>query len=145
MQEKYLIIDKAILPDYYEKVIEARELVESRKAKDVSEAVRKVGISRSTYYKYKDYIFAPNHDTLGKKAVIAFNLAHKAGALSETLKKLTEGGANILTINQNLPIGGKAHVLLSLDTQNLKQDMDALIRELAKLGGVSGVRLIAIE
>lgn len=145
MQEKYLIIDKAILPDYYEKVIEARELVESRKAKDVSEAVRRVGISRSTYYKYKDFVFAPNHDTLGKKAVIAFNLTHKAGALSETLKKLTESGANILTINQNLPIGGKAHVLLSVDTQNLNQDMDAMIRELAKLGGVSGVRLIAIE
>ena len=145
MKEKYLIIDKAILPDYYEKVIEARDLVESRHAKDVSEAVRKVGISRSTYYKYKDYVFAPNHDTLGKKAVIAFNLAHKAGALSETLKKLTEGGANILTINQNLPIGGKAHVLLSLDTQDLSLDMDALLRELAKLAGVTGVRLIAIE
>ena len=145
MQDKYFIIDKAILPDYYEKVIEARELVESRKAKDVSEAVRKAGISRSTYYKYKDYIFAPNHDTLGKKAVIAFNLAHKAGALSETLKKLTEGGANILTINQNMPIGGKAHVLLSLDTQNLNADMDVLLRELAHLSGVTGVRLIAIE
>ncbi len=145
MKEKYLIIDKAILPDYYEKVIEARDLVESRKAKDVSEAVRRVGISRSTYYKYKDYIFAPNHDTLGKKAVIAFNLAHKAGALSETLKKLTEGGANILTINQNLPIGGKAHVLLSLDTQNLSLDMDVLLRELARLSGVTGVRLVAIE
>ena len=145
MESKYLIIDKAILPDYYEKVIEARELVECRKAKDVSEAVRKVGISRSTYYKYRDYVFAPNHDSLGKKAVIAFNLAHKAGALGEALKILTISGANILTINQNLPIGGKAHILLSLDTQELNQDMDALLKELAHLNGVTGVRLIAIE
>ena len=56
MLENYLIIHKDILPDYYEKVIEARRLVESGKVKDVSQAVKQVGISRSTYYKYKDYI-----------------------------------------------------------------------------------------
>ena len=145
MQSKYLIIDKAILPDYYEKVITARGLVESGKAKDVSEAAREAGISRSTYYKYKDYVFAPNADTVGKKAVVAFNLAHKTGALAEALSVLTKHGANILTINQNLPIGGKAHILLSLDTVNLTCEMDTLLQELSRLAGLTGVRLIAIE
>ena len=55
MLDNYLIIHKSILPEYYEKVLEARHLLEEGKAKDVSQAVKEVGISRSTYYKYKDY------------------------------------------------------------------------------------------
>ena len=83
MNNKYLLVDKDILPSYYEKVIEARTLLASGKIKDVSEAVRVVGISRSTYYKYKDYVFNTNNDTGGKKAIICnpiavFIFAHTA-------------------------------------------------------------------
>ena len=145
MENKYLIIDKAILPTYYEKVIEARSMVENGRAKDVSDAVRKVGISRSTYYKYKDFVFAPNHDSIGRKAVIAFNLAHRAGALSEVLAVLSENGANILTITQNLPINGKAHVLLSFDTASLSREIELLLSQIGAIKGVTGTKLIAIE
>ena len=81
MRSKYLLVDKSILPDYYEKVIEARTLISSGKAADVSEAVKMVGISRSTYYKYKDYVFPINTDSECRKAVISFTLSHKAGLL----------------------------------------------------------------
>ena len=59
MKGKYLIVDKSILPDYFEKVIEVRNLLRDGKFQNVSEAVKEVGISRSTYYKYKDFIFLP--------------------------------------------------------------------------------------
>ena len=106
MNSKYLLVDKKILPEYYEKVIEARTLLASGKIKDVSEAVRAVGISRSTYYKYKDYIFTTNADTGGRKAIISFTLSHKPGILSEVLKCLSSYGANILTTSPpiDLPI-----------------------------------------
>ncbi len=146
MKNKYLIIDTAILPDCYEKVILARELMETGKAKDVSEAVRLAGISRSTFYKYKDYIFAPGKDSsLGKKAVFSFNLAHKAGALSQVLALISGEKANILTIQQNLPIGGKAHITLALETTSLSTDPEKLIKKLNELSGVSGTKLVAIE
>lgn len=146
MKKKYLIIDTAILPDCYEKVVEAKTLSESGKAKDISEAVRQVGISRSTYYKYKDYIFAPGKDiSLGKKAIISFNLAHKTGALSEVLALVSGQKANILTIHQNLPVGGKAHITLSLETKNLQLDLDELLSGISSLSGVSGAKLVAIE
>lgn len=79
MLENYLIIHKDILPDYYEKVIEARRLVESGKVKDVSQAVKQVGISRSTYYKYKDYILEPIDIGSGRKAVLSRMLTHEQG------------------------------------------------------------------
>ena len=145
MNSKYLLVDKCILPSYYDKVIEARTLLSSGKIKDVSEAVKEVGISRSTYYKYKDYIFTTNSDTDGRKAVISFTLSHKPGILSEVLAKLSEDGANILTITQNLPINSKAHVVMSLDISSLKCDIETLVKEINAIDKVSGTKLISIE
>ena len=89
MQSNYLIVDRRILPDYYEKVVQARDMLREGRVKEVSEAVKLVGISRSTYYKYKDYIFAPSNETACKKAVFAFMLSHQQGVLSEVLNKFS--------------------------------------------------------
>jgi len=146
MKNKYLIIDTAILPACYEKVVQARQLLESGKASDVSHAVQKVGISRSTYYKYKDYIFAPGKEmSVGKKAILSFNLAHKAGALSDVLAQVREKNANILTIHQNLPIHGKAHVTLSIETYHMTLDPNEILSAIARHKDVTGARLVAIE
>ena len=60
MKCDYLIVHEKVLPDYFEKVVAARELLRRGKIREVSEAARTVGISRSTYYKYKDYVFMPS-------------------------------------------------------------------------------------
>lgn len=145
MQSKYLLVDKSILPECYERVIEARNLVTSGKVKDVSEAVKQVGISRSTYYKYKDYVFLTNTDTECRKAVISFSLSHKAGLLGEVLGVLSTIGANILTITQNMPVNSRAHVVLSIDISHMTYDMDTTIITLNRMDGVSNTKLIAIE
>ena len=145
INSKYLLVDKQILPSYYEKVIEARSLLTSGRVKDVSEAAKSVGISRSTYYKYKDYVFATNSDIEVRKAIVSFILSHKPGILSEVLVKLSENGANILTITQNLPLNSKAHVLLTLDVSTLKQELATLLKEINSISGVSGAKLIAVE
>lgn len=146
MKQKYLICDVSILPDCYAKVVEARSLVETGKAKDVSEAVRLTGISRSTYYKYKDFLFAPGNDSNhGKKAILSFHLAHKTGALSEVLALVSGMNANILTINQNLPVGGKAYITLSVEFSQMTSDPTNLVTAIAKCSGVSSVKLVAIE
>ena len=145
INNKYLLVDKEILPSYYEKVIEARSLLSSGKVKDVSEAAKLVGISRSTYYKYKDYVFATNSDVNGRKAIISFTLAHKPGILSEVLSILSLNGANILTITQNLPVNSKAHVVMTIDVTALKQDLTPLLKELNNINGVSGTKLISVE
>ena len=82
MKSDFLIVHKKILPVYYEKVLEARQLVESGAVRDVSAAVRAVGISRSTYYKYKDFIYSPDNGDAGRKAVISMQLSHEIGVLS---------------------------------------------------------------
>ena len=145
MQSSYLIVDKRILPDYYEKVVKACELLRRGLAKDVSEAVRQVGISRSTYYKYKDYVFAPGENALCKRAVISVMLSHEPGILGELLNLLSGAGANILTITQTLPIHEQANVVITLDMSNMSVTMDALLTRIGERRGASNARLIAIE
>jgi len=145
MLDHYLIVDKRILPDYYEKVVEARAMLNDGTVKEVSEAVRRVGISRSTYYKYKDYIFAPGDDTACRKAILSLILSHEMGVLSTVLNKLAALGANILTITQSLPIHARASVIISLDTTHMTASVEELLDILSKLGGVYGTKLIAIE
>jgi chorismate mutase len=143
--KKFLIVNKKILPDVYEKVIDARNLINENKVKGISEAVKKVGISRSTYYKYKDFVFSPSEDSIGRMAVFSMMLAHKRGILSAVINSISDHNANILTINQTIPINGQANVSLSLDISGLDDSMEEMIEYLGNIDGVLKVKLLSIE
>jgi chorismate mutase len=145
MLKKYLIVSKKILPDVYEKVIEARNLINNGSVKGISEAVKQVDISRSTYYKYKDYVFAPSENSIGRKAVVTMMLRHEKGVLSSVLNYLSLSNANILTINQSIPINGKASVSVSLDISDITMSIDDMIMDMKKVKGVSSIKLLSIE
>ena len=145
MLNEYLIVEKSALPDYFLKVIEARRLLESGACAQVIDAVHAVGISRSTYYKYKDKILEPSQLTVGRKASLMLTLNHQAGMLSKVLTAVSACRANILTITQSLPIHGKASIMLSIDLSQITQPLDSLIETLDAIEGVEQVRLLALE
>ncbi len=143
--EKYYIVDSSILPDVLDKVIEARALLQNGKVKQVSEAVKQVGISRGTYYKYKDYVFLPDKGMSSRKAVISLMLHHDKGILSEVLSVMSKANANILTINQNIPIHDWASVVLSFDMSEMNVSIDELLQNLKECRGVTNLQLLAVE
>ena len=145
MLNDYLIVEKSALPDYFLKVVEARQLLESGKYTQVIDAVHAVGISRSTYYKYKDKIMEPSQLTVGRKASLMLHLNHQAGMLSRVLSAVSACNANILTITQSLPIHGKASIMLSIDLSQLMGSVDEMIENLNVIDGVDHVRLLALE
>lgn len=145
MLKSYLIIERTALPDYFLKVVEARKLLENGVCDQVSEAVRRVGISRSTYYKYKDRIIEPSELNIGHKATLMLTLTHEAGNLSRVLNEVSAFGANILTITQSLPLHGTASIMISLDTNKMDHAVEQLIDDLQRLEGVEKARLLAVE
>ena len=145
MKGKYLIVDKAILPDYFEKVIEARTLLRDGKFQNVSEAVKEVGISRSTYYKYKDFVFSPSDSNIGRKALISIMLEDKKGALSEILNFLYSVECNIITINQNIPINEVASIIISMDISDTKTPIEDILVNLKTVKYVVSSKLVALE
>ena len=145
MLDNYLIVHKSILPDYFEKVLEAKNMLETGEAKDVSQAVKLAGISRSTYYKYRDYIMRPVEMSEGRRAVISVKLSHETGVLSSLLSKISDAGGSVLTISQSLPVNDSAEALISLDLSMINVTMDDLMKEISKTQGVEKSKLLAIE
>lgn len=145
MLDNYLIVHKSVLPDYFEKVVDARRLLEEGKAADITSAVKMAGISRSTYYKYKDFILEPSEMSEGRKAVLSVMLAHETGVLSALLSRVSEAGCSVLTITQSIPIHNRAGVTISLDISHMPGTMDQLIHSLAATPGVEQPKLLAIE
>ncbi|MBM6822566.1 ACT domain-containing protein [Fusobacterium mortiferum] len=145
MKGKFLIVNKSILPDYFEKVIEVRNLLRDGKFQNVSEAVKEVGISRSTYYKYKDFIFSPSDSNIGRKALISIMLEDKKGALSEILNFFYSLECNIITINQNIPINEVASIIISMDISDTKIPIEEILTSLKNISYVVSARLVALE
>lgn len=141
----YYIVDKRVMPEVFLKVVEAKELFEKGVVASVQEAVDSVGVSRSAYYKYKDYVSVVSRSTRGKIITLAFNLEDKAGILSLVLNILADHGANVLTINQTIPINNVANVTITVDTGNMTLGVRDMLDNISKIHGVLTLKTIARE
>ncbi len=142
---KYYVVSSEILPEVLEKVMEAHQLLKSGEATRISEAVAKVGISRGTFYKYKDAVFSFSQDESTRKAIISFVIRHEKGALAQVINLLSRSQANILSLNQTAPINGIASLTITIDMADLETSPEDLIRVLQDLPAVSRTELVAVE
>ena len=142
--ERLVIVSEQVLPEIISKVLEAKRLRASGEAANSAEACRAAGISRSAYYKYKDQVWAYEEQFSNRIASVYLVLKDEKGVLSSIIGKLYELGANILTINQNIPVDSVATVTISVKyDQNCSTGK--IKAELADLRGVVDVRMIAGE
>lgn len=141
-QPEYLLVDASVLPEVFLKVVYAKRLLAQGKAKSFSEAAELAEISRSAFYKYKDSVFTTENQAARQIVTIYAQLVDEAGVLSALLTELGKSGANILTINQNIPVDGVAPVSIAIRTGQLKQDPADLIQTLKLLHGVVTVKLV---
>ena len=141
----YYVVKKGALPEVLLKVVEANRLIDTQKAASVQEAVDMVGISRSSYYKYKDDIF-PFHDSAqGTTLTLSCQMNDEPGLLSDVLKVVAEFKAIILTIHQSIPINGIASLSLSIQILAATGDVSEMIQEMEKKNGVHSVKVLARE
>lgn len=141
----YFVVKQRALPEVLLKVVEANRLIETQKVASVQEAVEMVGISRSSYYKYKDDIF-PFHDSAqGTTLTLSCQMNDEPGLLSDVLKVVADFRANILTIHQTIPINGIASLSLSIQILDTTGDVSAMILEMEKRDGVHNVKVLARE
>ena len=142
---KFYVVSGDILPDVLEQVMQARILLQSGKAKRISEAVKMVGISRGTYYKYKDAVFAFNTEQSNRKAIISMILRNEKGTLSKVLSLVSVKQVNVLAINQTIPINGIANVALTLDISDLEISIQSLVGLIESMPMVEKADLVAVE
>ncbi len=141
----FYIVEVSALPEVILKVMEAKRLLESGKEKTIQSAVMAVGISRSAFYKYKDSVFPFFENSRGRTMTIGLNLDDTTGLLSDVLNSIADFGANILTINQTIPLNRVANVTLTIETHNMVADASVLMDRLRDINGVQSLKIIARE
>ena len=140
-QKKLVIADLSVLPPVYHKILKVKELLESGQAETVNEAADMAQVSRSAYYKYKDYVF-PFNQMQGILTLLIAVIDLK-GVLSDMLSFMSDAGCNILTINQNVPINGVANITVTVQTEKMRLSTDRLISGLQLVRGVRKVNILA--
>ena len=144
-KSKYFVVKQKAVPEVLLKVVEAKKLLESERAITIQEATDKVGISRSSFYKYKDDIFPFYDNTKGKTITLVIQMDDEQGLLSDLLHVVAVYKANILTIHQSIPVNGVATLTLSVEVRENTGDVSSMVEELEELSGIHYVKILARE
>ena len=142
---KYYMVRRKAIPEVLLKVVEAKGLLESEKVDTIQDAVDAVGISRSSFYKYKDDIFEFHDNARGTTITLTLQMEDEPGLLSDVLRTIAEFRGNILTIHQSIPINGIASLSISIQVLQTAGDVARMIQELENQRGVHHVMILAKE
>ena len=143
MGTRYFVVKEQAVPEVLLKVVEAKKLLDTGRVQTVNEAADKVGISRSSFYKYKDDIFQFHDNAQGVTITLTFQMEDEPGLLSEVLKVIAGFQANILTIHQSVPINGVASLSLSVQVLPTTGEISDMVDAMEKHRGVRNVKILA--
>ena len=144
-KKKYYVVRERAVPEVLLKVVEAQKLLDSGKASTVQEAADKTGISRSSFYKYKDDIFPFHEEAKGKTITFLIQMEDEPGILSNVLKTIAHFHGNILTIHQSIPINGVASLTLSVDILPGEGDAEDMVENIEQMEGIYYLKILGRE
>lgn len=144
-QAKYFVLKQKAVPDVLLRVVEAKKLLDSERAITVQDATDKVGISRSSFYKYKDDIFPFYDNAKGKTITLMLQMDDEQGLLSDILHIVAVYKANILTIHQSIPVNNVASLTISVEVRTDTGNISHMVEEMENNTGIHYVKIIARE
>lgn len=142
---KYFVLKQKAVPEVLLKVVEAKRMLDSDPSMTVQEATDQLGISRSSFYKYKDDIFPFHDNAKGKTITMVIQLDDEPGLLSVVLRIVADYHANILTIHQSIPVNGIASLTLSVDVLNETGDISQMVDTIEQQQGIHYLKILARE
>ncbi len=144
-ESDYYVVRTNALPEVLRKVVEVKRLLESKKNMSIQEAAETAGISRSSYYKYKDDIYPFYDNSKGKTVTLVVQMIDELGSISKICSKISEYRANILTIHQSIPVNGIATLTISAEVRSDTRNITDMIREIEQMDKVQYVKILAQE
>ncbi len=144
-ESKYFVVKQKAVSEVLLKVVEAKRLLESERAITIQEATDRAGISRSSFYKYKDDIFPFYDNAKGKTITLVIQMDDEQGLLSDLLHVVAVYRANILTIHQSIPVNGVATLTLSVEVRANTGNVSRMVEEMEEVNGIHYVKILARE
>ena len=145
MSDKYYVVNQRAVPEVLLKVVEAKRLMDMDKSMPVQKATEMVGISRSSFYKYKDDIEPFHENAKGRTVTFVLQIDDRPGLLSSVLKLIAESHANILTIHQTIPINGVASLTVSVEILANSGDASEMVESIKSQSGVHYLKILSKE
>ena len=141
--ENYYLVREDVLTESMQKTLEAKRLLQNGEETTIWDAVKRVGLSRSAFYKYRDTVF-PFHSVVQERILTIFlQLEDREGALAELLRTVAEAECNVLTIHQTIPIQGRANVTLSLDVTAMTMELNTFLQTLKRLPFIESADVVS--
>lgn len=144
-KSKYFVLKQKAVPEVLLKVVEAKKLLESERVMTVQDATDQVGISRSSFYKYKDDIFPFYDNAKGKTVTFVVQMDDEQGLLSDLLHTVAVYKANILTIHQSIPVNGIATITMSVEVKTNTGNISKMMEEIEVMRGIHYMKILARE
>ncbi|MDO5146534.1 MAG: ACT domain-containing protein [Eubacteriales bacterium] len=144
-ESKFFMVKKKALPEILLKVVEVNQLLNSGRKKTICEAIDEIGISRSSYYKYKDDVFPIHEKIQGKTITFVMEMEDRPGLLSNVLKVVADCNANILSIHQSIPVNHIALITLSVLVLPNTNDVTELFDRIGEAGGIHNLKIVSAE
>lgn len=141
-KDKFYLVQEDILPEAIKKTIKVKEILKLGEAKTINEAVERMDLSRSTYYKYKDYVFPFYEIAQGKIVSITVSMSNDPGMLSSILRAIADSNGSILTINQDIPLQGIANVTIAFETKDLSTSLEECLDNIRSIRGILKVEIL---
>ena len=141
-KDKFYLVQEDILPEAIKKTIKVKEILKLGEAKTINEAVERMDLSRSAYYKYKDYVFTFYEIAQGKIVSITVSMSNDPGMLSSILRAIAESNGSILTINQDIPLQGIANVTIAFETKDLSTTLEECLDNIRSIRGILKVEIL---
>lgn len=141
-KDKFYLVQEDILPEAIKKTIKVKEILKLGEAKTINEAVERMDLSRSAYYKYKDYVFPFYEIAQGKIVSITVSMSNDSGMLSSILRAIAESNGSILTINQDIPLQGIANVTIAFETKDLSTTLEECLDNIRSIRGILKVEIL---
>lgn len=144
-KKKYFVVRERAVPDVLLRVVEAKKLLDSGKATTIQEATERLGISRSSFYKYKDDIFPFHEEAKGKTITFILQMEDEPGILSNVLHAIAQNHGNILTIHQSIPINSVATLTLSVEILPGEGNAEAMVEVIEQMEGIHYLKILGRE
>lgn len=141
-KDKFYLVQEDILPEAIKKTIKVKEILKLGEAKTINEAVERMDLSRSAYYKYKDYVFPFYEIAQGKIVSITVSMSNDPGMLFSILRAIAESNGSILTINQDIPLQGIANVTIAFETKDLSTTLEECLDNIRSIRGILKVEIL---
>lgn len=140
---QFYLVREDVLTESMQKMLEAKRLLASGEEKTIQEATRRVGLSRSAYYKYKDTVFPFESIARERVLTIFIQMEDQKGSLATLLQLIAETRCNVLTIHQTIPVQGRANITLSLDVTEMLIKLEEFMQKLKSPSFIDSVHLIS--